>query len=368
MDGPATALPAQMQAVILHRLALASYFSVGSLSVFIFDVLVNLGHDYDLVKTHGVDLASAVYFTSRLSTLGFLLSVVFILVQPMDECNSVRVIFILCYILFVASTLLLSFIRVSAVWNRCSRVVIVFGFLWLCAVAGSFTVIKGIGILKIEGLCLETVFHPYVSAAVILPTANHVLVFIAITVGLCKCHSTSIFDFGKGVRLYIFGETLPAFSKALLQSSQLCYVIAIIAGAAALIWFYVCDFDESYRLAMVPPYAAVVNIMFSWVFRKAKLGIFTVIPHSATIEHSNVNSIGLRQTRHAPFPFEPTKNNDMHSFSPSRMSSFHTSDDHGVAEIHLTRTYSLEEGAPVKIEVEQVVEYRTDLGAAEKGM
>ncbi|KAF4622233.1 hypothetical protein D9613_009384 [Agrocybe pediades] len=359
-----TSISSLIPSTVQHRLALASYIAIGSLSVFIFDVLVNLGHDYDLVKTHGVDIASAVYFTSRLSTFGFLLSGVLIMVQPMDNCDSIQIIFSICYILFVTSTLLLSFIRVSAVWNRCSRVVSVFGLLWLTAVAGSFTVIKGIGIEQVSGvkLCLERVAHPYLAASIILPTINHIIVFIAISIGLCKCHDSSIFNIGKGIRLYIFGDTLPAFSKALLQSSQLCYVIAVTAGVAALIWFYVCDFDSRYRLALVPPYATVVNIMFSWVFRKAKLGIFTVIPHSA--EPTSVNTIALRQTHRQPF-FEPTKNNDNNSLAPSRTSSTHTSE--GVA-IQLGRSYSLEDSAPVKIEVEQVVEYNTDLGAAEKGV
>ena len=52
----------------------------------------------------------------------------------------------------------------------------------------------------------------YVSAAVIVPTFNHILVFSTITYGLCRSRSQpSILDFRKGYQLYILGDTLPVF-------------------------------------------------------------------------------------------------------------------------------------------------------------
>ncbi|KAF4622234.1 hypothetical protein D9613_009385 [Agrocybe pediades] len=360
--------------VLLHELQVASYIAVGSLSVFIYDVLSNLRKDYDLLKTHGVDAASACYFISRLSTFGFVLSLTLSIVQPMHQCEALTIIVQFSYILFVTSTLLLSYIRVCAVWNRSLPIVAIFGLLWLSAVAGSFTNIKGeglsSGVLPGSNLCLEFLAHPYLAAAIILPTTNHLIVFIAITIGLCRYQRhNSIFDLGKGVRLYIFGDTLPAFSKALLQSSQICYSIAVAIGCATLIWFYVCDSNSSYRLLLFPLYAPVVNIMFSWVFRKAKLGIFTVIPHA--VEPTPMNAHELPRTRHVPI-FKAMEDQDAHSVAhSSRFSSIHNPGIRSQPEdVDLGRSYSPSDDSqpfPVRIEVEKVVEYGNDLGAAEIG-
>jgi len=145
-------------------------------------------------------------------------------VKPMSSCKGIKIASAIFYIFFISSTLLLSYFRVCAVWNRRPKVILGFGLLWASSIAGSFTVIRGLGMERVSGQCIERVMHGYLSASVVLPTVNHIVVFIAITVGLCRFNTTSILDIRAGVRLYIFGDTLPAFSKALLQTSQLCYM------------------------------------------------------------------------------------------------------------------------------------------------
>ncbi|KAF9547618.1 hypothetical protein CPC08DRAFT_769413 [Agrocybe pediades] len=216
-----------------HRLSIATYISVGSMSVYVWDIVYNLAHDYDLVKTHGADLASIVYFVSRFSTFAFVLSETIILTMPLNNCARVRIVGVIFYNLLMSTTLLLSYFRVCAVWSSSRPIVITFGFLWLCALAGSLTTIPGIQIIKVpifSPLCLNYIAGNYLAAAVLGPTVNHILVFCAITYGLCRprAMSQNFLDFGTGrggggYRVYVFGDTLPAFSKALLQSSQLCY-------------------------------------------------------------------------------------------------------------------------------------------------
>ncbi|KAF9557222.1 hypothetical protein CPC08DRAFT_725197 [Agrocybe pediades] len=258
------------------------------------------------------------------------------------------------YILFETSTLLLSCIRVYAVWKGSNRVVVIFGLLWMTTVAGCCTIVSGSEMISVQGLCLEYLAHPYLAAVVILPTANHCIVFLAITVGLCRNHGSS------SIKLYVLGDALPAFSKAFLQSSQICYVIAAISGITNVIWFYACDFDSRYRLALIPFYTAVVNIMYSWVFRKGKQGIFTIIPKP--IDPTIFNSVELGPTRHGPFP-QPKTSNNIHYLAPSKSSSVHTSEgvDHG-------HRYGMEASTPVKIGVEKVVLYENDQSAVERGI
>jgi len=128
------------------------------------------------------------------------------------------------YNVFIASTLLLSYIRVCAVWNRNRIIMFVFGFLWLSSIAGGLTTISGLTELSAPPLCLDMTSGNYVAASVLGPTLNHIIVFGAITYGLCRPRSSSFLDITKGYRVYLFGDTLPAFSKALLQTSQICYL------------------------------------------------------------------------------------------------------------------------------------------------
>jgi len=85
-------------------------------------------------------------------------------------------------------------------------------------------------------------------------------------------------------RVFVLGESLPVFSKTMLQTSQICYLVATTVGIASTIWFYAFRSDPTYRLAILCPYSVTVNIMFSWVFRKAKLlGTAATLPTNKNI-------------------------------------------------------------------------------------
>jgi len=149
------------------------------------------------------------------------------LAMPLKNCGAFHAGVLACYNVLISTTILLSYFRVCAVWGKNRIIIVFFGFLWLCAVAGTLTSITGIKFVGFPGspYCSVFVGGDYVAAAVFGPTFNHVLVFIAITYGVCmsRTNSQSLFSSG-GYRIFIFGDSLPAFSKAILQSSQLCYL------------------------------------------------------------------------------------------------------------------------------------------------
>lgn len=75
--------------------------------------------------------------------------------------------------------------------------------------------------------CTKTVVGTYVSASVILPTVNHLAIFIAISERLCRPRHDEERKMGvlrRNYREFVLGESLPAFSKTMLQTSQLCYL------------------------------------------------------------------------------------------------------------------------------------------------
>ncbi|KDR66883.1 hypothetical protein GALMADRAFT_106061 [Galerina marginata CBS 339.88] len=259
-----------------YMLAIGTYFAVGALSVFIWDLLCNVMSDYLIVRMHRMNIPLAVYFISRISTLGFAIMIVLGLTIPMKDCQVFSAGTLGFYNTLISCTMLLSYFRVCAVWDRKRSILVVFGFLWVVGVAGSLTTVGGLSFDHFNGspYCTEIVAGDYVGAAVFGPTVNHLIVFIATTYGLCRSYANfhNKFSITRGYRVFVLGESLPSFSKAALQASQLCYLVAMLAGMAALTWFYVLAPDPSYRLAIFVPYAITVNIVFSWVFRKAKLG------------------------------------------------------------------------------------------------
>lgn len=124
--------------------------------------------------------------------------------------------------------MLLSYFRVRAIWNKCLIITAVFGVLWIACVCGSLT--SAVGVVSMHEnsspYCTEMVSHEFVATAVLAPLVNNLAVFAAITYGLCKtCAShQEKMSITKGYRVFILGESLQKFSKALLQTCQLCYL------------------------------------------------------------------------------------------------------------------------------------------------
>ena len=124
--------------------------------------------------------------------------------------------------------MLLTYFRVCAIWSKCPIITSVFGLLWLATISGSLT--SAVGVVSTHGIgspyCTEMVSHAFVAAAVLTPLVNNLAVFVAITYGLCKTctNNQEKMTIKKGYRIFILGESLQKFSKALLQTCQLCYL------------------------------------------------------------------------------------------------------------------------------------------------
>lgn len=147
---------------------------------------------------------------------------------PIENCKRYQIFTLFFYNLFIASTMLLSYFRVCAIWNRNTTLKHLFGILWLFGVCGGLTSAAGIVSKHYGGspYCTESVAGEFVSAAVIGPMVNHLAVFLAITYGVCKicAENHDRLTIRAGYRVFVLGESLPTFSKAVLQSCQLCYL------------------------------------------------------------------------------------------------------------------------------------------------
>lgn len=152
--------------------------------------------------------------------------------MPIQDCHSFQQGLLALNTILMSTTMLLSYFRVCAVWAKNYYIIGIYFFFWLAGVAGSLTVIVGLPFSHMDGspYCNEFVLDGFVAAAVFAPTINHILVFIAITYGVCRTHLAVVhdkFSMKSSYKVFILGESLPAFSKTLLQASQLCYLYVL---------------------------------------------------------------------------------------------------------------------------------------------
>ena len=130
-------------------------------------------------------------------------------------------------------TSLLFFFRTRAVFNTYPWVVAFFAGLWLAILGGCLAFIVNIYELvtvnpasNMDPICINSDVNPILAATTIILLVNDTLVFLAISWRLSR-NSYYPDTIESGIRLLIFGDYLPVFSKALLQDGQAYYLLAL---------------------------------------------------------------------------------------------------------------------------------------------
>ena len=100
-----------------------------------------------------------------------------------------------------------------------------FGLLWLSVLGGCLTTITGISGANIgpSRYCTTVGIKPYAAAGTITPLVNDSIVFFAISFRLSG-NSWARRTLKNGVRVIVFGDYLPAFSKSMLQDGQVYFL------------------------------------------------------------------------------------------------------------------------------------------------
>ena len=129
-------------------------------------------------------------------------------------------------------TSLLFFFRTRAVFKTYPWVVAFFAGLWLAVLGGCVALIVNIyepipdSASNRNPICLNSGINPFIAATTIIPLINDTLAFIAISWRLSR-NSYDPHTLESGIRMLIFGDYLPLFSKVLLQDGQAYYLLAL---------------------------------------------------------------------------------------------------------------------------------------------
>jgi len=255
------------------------YITVGTLAIFIWEFLINICNDCNLLIEHRLRLPTVVYFISRLCCFGFTIFSVILRFEPItssseSKCAMLDMLVVIFYCTALIFTSLLFFFRTRAVFNTYPWVVAFFAGLWLAILGGCLGFIIVIVPLNPasnrDPICINSGINPFIAATTIIPLVNDTLVFLAISWRLSlNSHYPETLE--SGIRLLIFGDYLPAFSKALLQDGQAYYLTVVTMNIISVFMLFYPSNAEILRSIFAVPNVALMNVMASRVFRNTML-------------------------------------------------------------------------------------------------
>ena len=141
----------------------------------------------------------------------------------------------------IVFTSLLFFFRTRAVFNTYPWVIAFFGGLWVAVLGGCLAFIVDSFLSSSElsvnpasntggttPVCINQGTNAFIMSSIIIPLINDTLVFLAISWRLSRVsYDPYTLKTASGIKFFIFGDSLPVFSKAIFRDGQAYYLSAI---------------------------------------------------------------------------------------------------------------------------------------------
>ena len=146
------------------------------------------------------------------------------LASPVDNCARLDRSLNIVLIVFIASTTLLFYIRVSALYGFNRYIMASFGLVWLATFAMTMTFID---VFYSENIgpthyCFPEIHPRFLGPASTILLGYEILTYLAVTYRIYQLfHRIDQNSLKKKAKLVVFGTSLPALAKALLQQNQL---------------------------------------------------------------------------------------------------------------------------------------------------
>ncbi|PPQ98316.1 hypothetical protein CVT26_013635 [Gymnopilus dilepis] len=275
---------------VAYESTIMAYVAVGSLSALIWDILTNLKTDYQMISRGSIRLPLVTYIVSRLGTLGCILGIAIMRTAPIGDCSHLWGLQIL-YVFSIPPSLLLFFFRIRALYFNNRYVQIFFFTMWL-AVLGVDSlpaVAASAGYLGNTNYCINGRPPSYIFAVCTVHLVNDVLVFLATSWKLMQMTHTEQ-NVRNGVRVMLFGDYLPAFSRSILKDGQLYFLTTIGLNLVTNVLFFIPSVPLGYRSLTGVPCTVLMNSMSCYVFRKIQPGV-----HKETTASSVTVSAGQQE-------------------------------------------------------------------------
>ncbi|KAF7335963.1 hypothetical protein MSAN_02309700 [Mycena sanguinolenta] len=311
----ATDLPNPLTPLAFLPSSLASQFEVSrylyaaTLGAYVWDIGLNLGNDYPLLFKRRVRFPTIVYFLSRAFTLAFILVCFLAQVASVKHCNAIAIGFGICFVLSQTATAMLFFLRATAVWHPSQIAYVVFSVLWTAVLGAGITVPLGIRAAHVGPTiqCITTSVPANVELSVIIPLINDTAIFLAINYRILAYTMAANSPIAH-LQAFFGGTGRSALSRALLQSGQHFYLIAVVTHIVLLVLLKLPHLSPVYHTILTVPGFALINVMACQVFRRIKFGLISPDGRS-NISATGVSAVdfhGIMNTRSLPLHFGHT--------------------------------------------------------------
>ncbi|KZP20291.1 hypothetical protein FIBSPDRAFT_1044937 [Athelia psychrophila] len=265
-----------------------TYVSVAQLTAYLYDWLLSIPEENEVVSRAGVTWPIAIYLLSRITTAAHLLLLVIFTFAPARPCTPLILLLVVCAITRTISTSLLFVLRVQAVYMGARPITTLFVILWLITAILNTLNDASVraGPLTDPQYCtnykMRYPTYPSISSFVF-----DTLVFIAVSYRLA---ADAAIDQSWRARLQsvVTGKGLFRISRALMISGQLYYLAIIMSFWVNLAVMLSPLIHAGFHYVLNTPYMVFTNIMACRVFRGVALGM---------LETSPTTDAGLSSTR-----------------------------------------------------------------------
>ncbi|KAF7336001.1 hypothetical protein MSAN_02313800 [Mycena sanguinolenta] len=253
------------------------YVNAATLGAYVWDIGLNLGNDYTLLFEHRVRFPTIVYFLSRACTLAYILSHFIFAVALVEKCNAFELGISISVVLTQSTTAMLFFLRVTAVWHPNKIAYAVFCILWLAVLGAGIIAplgIRGAHIGSTKQCIITKVLPGYIEVATIMPLVNDTAIFFAISYRILA-HILVADSLIARVGVFFSGRGLSTLARALLESGQHFYFVAVATHIAFLVELDLPQLTPVYHAMLSVPGFALINAMACLVFRRIKFGLIS---------------------------------------------------------------------------------------------
>ncbi|KAJ6461014.1 hypothetical protein C8R45DRAFT_842413 [Mycena sanguinolenta] len=252
------------------------YFCATTLGAYVWDIGLNLGHDYVLLFKHKVRFPTIAYFLSRAVTFAFICTNFVFQVAPVKNCQALARTSSTCAVLAQLGTRTLFYLRVTAVWHPSKIVYVVFFILLIAVPIASLSATLGFRGAHIGPTmqCITTVVPADIEVDMIMPLIHDTSVFLAINYRVLANTVGSDSSMAR-LRVFFGGKGFSTLSQALIQSGQHFYLVAVAVNITLLVLVKLPHLPPVYHSMLATPGVALVNAMACLVFRRIKFGLIT---------------------------------------------------------------------------------------------
>ncbi|KAF9563020.1 hypothetical protein CPC08DRAFT_633295 [Agrocybe pediades] len=215
---PLAYLPPQ----VAEEVATATYIHIGATGVLVWDFVNNLRNDYRIILHRKIGLQICAYILTRMLLLAYALGRALIMTSPIVDCAKIETAMNWILTAFVPLTTLTFYLRICSLYRDNLIVKVIYGMLWLSTLGMSITFNETFTAERLgpTNYCLEGVKNHFLLPITMIVLTNDLLIYFAVTYKLYTLFLDIESSTGQKLKL-VLGTSLPAFSKAGLQDSQL---------------------------------------------------------------------------------------------------------------------------------------------------